>query len=129
MSIILYDVCYDERLHVYRDKLDIRLLIFYNVCNKEYGMKGEISKLIKKDEYISLQSMWRCDVGLSSIFPPLTGVLYLFQVTSTGKAGGAGVRAGCAVKAINGTPTAQLTLSHAHALTKQGSTLTLEIDE
>nr|XP_053634485.1 uncharacterized protein LOC128690012 isoform X3 [Cherax quadricarinatus]XP_053634487.1 uncharacterized protein LOC128690012 isoform X3 [Cherax quadricarinatus] len=51
------------------------------------------------------------------------------QVTSTGKAGGAGVRAGCAVKAINGTPTAQLSLSHAHALTKQGSTLTLEIDD
>ncbi|XP_037789495.1 microtubule-associated protein futsch-like [Penaeus monodon] len=51
------------------------------------------------------------------------------DVTSTGKAGGAGVRAGCAVKAINGTPTAQLTLSHAHALTKQGSTLTLEIDD
>nr|XP_045614157.1 mucin-17-like isoform X5 [Procambarus clarkii] len=55
--------------------------------------------------------------------------LIVSKVTSTGKAGGAGVRAGCAVKAINGTPTAQLSLSHAHALTKQGSTLTLEIDE
>ncbi|XP_042208122.1 uncharacterized protein LOC121856571, partial [Homarus americanus] len=51
------------------------------------------------------------------------------EVTSTGKAGGAGVRAGCVVKGINGTPTAQLSLSHAHALTKQGSTLTLEIDD
>lgn len=57
MSIILYDVCYDERLQVFRDKLDIRLLIFYNVCNEEYGMKGEISKLIKKEEYISLHSL------------------------------------------------------------------------
>ncbi|XP_069173272.1 PDZ and LIM domain protein 2-like [Procambarus clarkii] len=55
--------------------------------------------------------------------------LIVSKVTSTGKAGGAGVRAGCAVKAINGTPTAQLSLSHAHALTKQGSTLTLEIDD
>lgn len=87
MSIILYDVCYDERLQVYRDKLDVRLLIFYNVCNKEYGMKGEISKLIKKDEYISLQSMWRCDVGLSSIFPPLTGCLVPFPGHLHGEGG------------------------------------------
>lgn len=56
MSIILYDVCYDERLHVYRDKLDIRLLMFY-ICNNEYGKKGEISKLIKNEEYISLHSL------------------------------------------------------------------------
>ncbi|KAK8743430.1 hypothetical protein OTU49_017396 [Cherax quadricarinatus] len=55
--------------------------------------------------------------------------LIVSKVTSTGKAGGAGVRAGCAVKAINGTLTAQLSLSHAHAPTKQGSTLTLEIDD
>lgn len=50
-------------------------------------MKGEISKLIKKDEYISLQSMWRCDVGLSSIFPPLTGCLVPFPGHLHGEGG------------------------------------------
>ncbi|KAL7648017.1 UNVERIFIED_CONTAM: hypothetical protein RMT77_001634 [Armadillidium vulgare] len=54
--------------------------------------------------------------------------LFISRVTSNGKASSAGVRAGSKVTSINGTPTSSLTLSAAHALTKQGSALTLELE-